>query len=204
MYCTVCDAELSRETVTVSATGHSHDHYGYDEDNHWSVCACGAIIDETIAEHEHSEGGCVCGAVQIKVVFIDDKTFIAHTAKVRTVTVENDMACRAGYWDEENQKYIAIAAVENEDGSYTFTAPEGVTEVLLVITGDTNGDGRVTAPDIARLNAHLYKKTVLTAKELFAADVNYDGLADATDKSFLSGAILGKNPFAWEVATGEQ
>ena len=201
VYCSVCDAELSRESVTVPALAHSHSRYGYDEDGHWSVCACGATVEGSASEHAFTDGKCVCGATQIKIVFIDEDTVLPHTVKGQTVTVENDLACRAGYWDEENNQYIAITAVKNEDDSYSFTAPEGVTEVLIVITGDTNGDGKVTAPDIARLNAHLNAKTVLTAKELFAADVNYDGRLDADDKLSMSKAILGIVPLVWEVET---
>ena len=204
VYCATCGEELSRETVAISALAHSHDHYGRDEHNHWSVCSCGVIVEGTISEHEYTDDKCVCDAVQIKVVFLDEDTVIPHTVKDRTITVDHDLACRAGYWDKEKEQYIAINAVENEDGSYSFTAPEDVEEVLIVVTGDTNGDGKITAPDIARLNAHLKGKTVMTAQALFAADVNYDGQLDDADKVSMSLAILGIDPILWEIATDEK
>ena len=204
VYCIVCKEEVSRETITVPTLKHSHNHYGSDENNHWSICSCGAEVEGTTSAHEYTDDKCVCGAIQVKILFLNDDTVIPHTVKGRTVTVNYDMPCRAGYWDEEQQMYIAIPAVDNENGSYSFTVPEGVEEVLIVITGDTNGDGRVTAPDIARLNAHLKNKTVLTAEELFAADVNYDGRLDDTDKSAMSEAILGMTPLYWGVATAEE
>ena len=154
--------------------------------------------------HRYENGTCtVCGAEDpnwnsdVDVVFINEKTTIPHTVNGRTVTVDYDLPCSAGYWDEAQQRYIAIPAVEGEDGGYSFTAPSGAEEVLLVISGDTNGDGRVTASDIARLNAHLKNKTVLTAKELFAADVNHDGRLDDADKSAMSTAILGITSLEW-------
>ena len=78
-----------------------------------------------------------------------------------------------------------------------------MTKVLLVITGDTNGDGRVSAPDIARLNAHIKANgliPVMTAEQQFAADVNYDNLLNDADKAALTQAILGREPLSWNVA----
>ena len=194
--CTRCgDSHTANQTA---APGHSHDHYGHDEKNHWSVCeTCGESFDTSA--HAYTDHECICGAIQVQVVFMNEDSNISYTVDGMTVTVEYDMALRAGYWDEESKTYIAITAVANEDGSYSFTAPEGVKEVLIVITGDTNGDGKITAPDIARLNAHLKNKNAMTAKELFAADVNYDGLLDAEDKNVMTKAILSMKTLDWEV-----
>ena len=126
----------------------------------------------------------------------DDVSYNVHG---QTVTVEYDKPCIVGYWDDTEQKYIAIAAEKIDDDSYSFNAPDEVTEVLIVMKGDINEDGRVTASDIARLNAYLKGKVVLAEEALFTADVNGDSLLDNADILALSSAILGKSPFAWEV-----
>ena len=199
--CTVPETCTECGATEGDALGHKHDHYGRDEDNHWSICACGEIIENTTAAHEYTDNKCVCGATQVEVVFMDEETVIPYTVKGRTVTVTYDMACRVGYWDVDEEIYIAITAEKNEDGSYSFTAPEDVTEVLIVITGDTNGDGKVSAPDIARLNAHIKangEKVVMTPEQLFAADVNYDERLDAEDKNVMANAILSMKSLDWE------
>ena len=167
-----------------------------------SVPGCDKTRSDETVEHTYDENRkCICGAVWIEVTVRGN---VGYTVDGLTVTVKHDAACRVGYWDEDSGKYIAITAVENADGSYSFTVPESAAKVLVVITGDTNGDGKITAPDIARLNAHLKNKNALTAEEQFAADANHDGLLDEADMQALSYAILGTTSLNWEVATGEE
>ena len=148
--------------------------------------------------HNFVDGMCSCGA---EIMVMDNR--ISYTVSGQIVTVSCEHPCRVGYWDEDRLQYIAIPAVANKDGSYSFAASGDAVKLLIVITGDMNGDGKITAPDIARLNAHLKGKTVLTAEVLFAADVNFDGKLDANDKSAMSKAILGITPIRWEVKTEE-
>ena len=188
----------------VDALGHTHSSYGADADEHWSVCSCGETIEGTASAHEYDgEGKCVCGDVCVKAVAIHED--IAYSVYGQTITVTFDKPCRVGYWDEEKQKPIALTAVENADGSYSFTAPDDVTEVLIVITGDINNDGKITGSDVARMNAHL-NKNQMNSEELFAADVNGDGEVNEDDRTYLSNAILGKGDFSlvWEIAAVEE
>jgi len=171
-----------------------------DDANHWHECACGAI--EGKAAHVYTDGKCECGAIWI---IVRVRGNVSYTVNGQTVTVTHDTPCRVGYCDEASQKYVAITAVANDDDSYSFTAPAGITVVQIVIVGDTNGDERITAADVARLNAYLQnKKTDLSAEDLFAADVNGDGLVDDTDKMYLSNAILGKKTLDWNIVKGVQ
>ena len=107
----------------------------------------------------------------------------------------HDIACKVGYLVDG--VYVKISGTMNPDGSYSFTAPEGVTEVLVVISGDVNGNGSIQAADKSRLNAALLKKTTLSAKEIFAADVNDDGQLLAADKSRLNAVLLKKTTLTW-------
>ena len=120
---------------------------------------------------------------------------INHTVSGNVVRVTHDLACKVGYLS--GGTYVAIAPVANSDGSYSFTVPAGVTEVLLVVNGDVNGDGKVNTSDKSRLNAVLLNKTSLTAEAGFAADVNGDGKVNTSDKSRLNAVLLNKTTLTW-------
>ena len=162
---------------------------GYDTVVYCSVCQKELSRTTTVIPatgHHYVDGMCGCGAV---IVVIGNG--ISYTVSSQTITVTCHMPCSVGYWDETTAQYIAIPATANADGSYSFTAPDSALKILIVIKGDTNDDGRISAPDVARLNAHLLGKFTMTAEELFTADVNGDGNVDEADMLYLSDAILG-------------
>lgn len=125
------------------------------------------------------------------------KGTIPYTVQGQVVTVTHTAACKVGYWDATNSKYVAIAATPNDDGSYSFTAPEGVNEVLLVMKGDINLDGLLKTNDKAALNSVTLGKTTLAAENTFVADINGDGQVKTNDKAGLNAVLLGKTQFAW-------
>lgn len=113
---------------------------------------------------------------------------IEFTQVDNIITVTHNHACKVGYLDGE--KYRILCANENDDGSYSFALPDGATDVLIVVSGDVNFDGRVTAADVARLNAHIIGKNTIGADELFAGDVDGDGNETASDLSKMVDDIL--------------
>ena len=128
-------------------------------------------------------------------ISVSATTGIDYVLNGRTLTVSCASACKVGYL--AGDAYVKIAAAPNPDGSYSFTVPEGVSEVVVVISGDVNGNGQLQAADKSRLNAALLKKTTLSAKEVFAADVNDDGQLLAADKSRLNAVLLKKTTLTW-------
>ena len=113
----------------------------------------------------------------------------------RVVTVSSDAACKVGY--KSGVRYIALDALPNADGSYSFTAPDGVSEVLLVLKGDANLDGRVTAADIARINASKLGKTAITSDAIFAGDVDRNSAVNDSDIDTIKNAVLRISPLEW-------
>ena len=113
----------------------------------------------------------------------------------RVVTVSGDVACKVGY--KSGVRYIALDALPNADGSYSFTAPDGVSEVLLVLKGDANLDGRVTAADIARINASKLGKTTITSEAIFAGDVDRNSAVNDSDIDTIKNAVLRISPLEW-------
>ncbi|MBR4035007.1 MAG: hypothetical protein IKJ04_09375 [Clostridia bacterium] len=113
----------------------------------------------------------------------------------RVVTVSSDAACKVGY--KSGVRYIALDALPNADGSYSFTAPDGVSEVLLVLKGDANLDGRVTAADLARINASKLGKTAITSDAIFAGDVDRNSAVNDSDIDTIKNAVLRISPLEW-------
>ena len=52
---------------------------------------------------------------------------------------------------------------------------------LVVVKGDTNGDGKVTATDLLKTKWHVLEMENLTGSYLTASDINGDGDTTATD-----------------------
>ena len=158
---------------------------------------CGTVIDAEEA-HEYVDGECVCGAEKpAEAITVVDKGEVDYEVEGNVVTVTNTDPCKVGYWDAENNKYVAITATPNEDGTYSFTAPEGITEVLVVIKGDTNGDGKTNVLDITALSRSLLSENnvnyaALEVWQQFAADVNGDGNINVLDITALSRSFLGE------------
>ena len=105
---------------------------------------------------------------------------INYTVSGQTVTVNHSLACKVGYLS--GGKYVALTPTKNSNGTYTFTAPDGVTEVLLIVKGDVTGDGRINVGDTVKVYSHVKGTALLTdAKALFTADVTGDGRINVGD-----------------------
>lgn len=117
------------------------------------------------------------------------------TVEGQTITIDHDVACLVGYLSGD--KYVAIAATANGDGTYSFVAPDGVTDVVVGIKGDANGNGGLDAGDCTRAKAAMLGKTTLTAEAMFFADANGNGSLDAGDCTRAKAAMLGKTSIAW-------
>lgn len=158
---------------------------------------------ELVAYEDSYEGGnneevqTLTVTTTLRPVSVVAKGAIAYSVEGQVVTVTHSIACKVGYWSEADGKYIALTAVPNDDGSYSFTAPEGVTEVLLVVKGDVTGDGSLLTNDVSRLNASILKKTTLTAEAAFAGDVTGDGSLLTNDASRMNAVILKKTTLNW-------
>ena len=129
----------------------------------------------------------------VKVIAVGD---IPYTVSGNVVTTTSANACKLGYLDT-NGNYVAIAATANTDGSHSFTAPDGVTEVLLVVKGDATGDGKINNSDVTRMKAALLGKTTLSASGVFAADTTSDSKFNNSDVTRMKAALLGKTTLAW-------
>ncbi|MBQ4139902.1 MAG: dockerin type I repeat-containing protein, partial [Clostridia bacterium] len=194
--CTECGEELN------AALGHTHDHYEYDATHHWSICSkCESKFDEKAHSFDENND-CECG---LKNVVVDAKPGMTYTVFGQTVTVESQLACKLGYLN--GSKYEAVEAIKNSDGSYSFTAPEGVERVLLIINGDFDTDGDVDSNDATILAKSLLPSdhkeyASLNDAQLFIADINGNGKINSADKTLLARSLLDSThklylPLSW-------
>jgi len=114
---------------------------------------------------------------------------IDYTVSGNVVTVDHDVACRVGYMNGES--YVAIKATDNGDGTYSYTAPEGVSEVLLVVKGDVNGDGAIDKNDYVALKRYCFDTMVLNSEAIFASNINNDDEVNKNDYVALKRACFG-------------
>ena len=72
---------------------------------------------------------------------------------------------------------------------------DGVTKQTLtvVVTGDANGDGKITASDYVNVKFDVLGKTKLNGAYSVAADINGDGKITATDYVNIKFHVLNKS-----------
>lgn len=66
------------------------------------------------------------------------------------------------------------------------------TEFTLKITGDVNGDGRISVGDIAMIKGNILEKNTINGVQLLAADLNGDGRISVADFGMVKAHLLGK------------
>lgn len=128
----------------------------------------------------------------------------SYSVNGQTVTVTYDKPCKVGYLGSDG-KYVAIPAVAS-GSSYAFTAPDGVTKVILVIKGNADKDDSVDSSDKSVLARSLLSPTHKAYKELgvvesFALDLDGDGVIDSSDKSLLARSMLSPTHRAYKALT---
>ena len=109
----------------------------------------------------------------------------------------HDKPCKVGYLGGDG-KYATLKGTKNSDGSYSFTAPAGVTEVLLGVKGDISGDGRINVGDVSKLYAHVKQTSPLSGDILFIADISGDNRINVGDVSKLYASVKQTASLTWD------
>ena len=202
-HCSVCDVVLVEQEVVEMLTHTGGDlvyenrvEPTYTEEGSYEVVSyCTACRKELSREKK---------TIAKLNIDVEASEKLSYTVDGMVVTVKYDFACKVGYL--VNDSYVEIPAVANADGSYSFTAPEGVTKVLLVVIGDVDGNGILEAADNVLLGKALLPATYedhveLNEKQIFAADVNSNGKLNSADKTLIARALSTDEriykPFAW-------
>lgn len=207
-----CKTVATDLTISIDPAKHKETEvtYANNGDTHSATYDCCGAAYVTDEEHTYDQDGdkCVCGAEKpVTNVAVTAKGTINYTVEGNVVTVTHTQACKVGYWDATAGKYIAIAAVANDDGSYSFTAPEGVTEVLLVAKGDVNGDGKCNVLDRAKIakntlkNTHDKYEALVELWMVFAGDIDNNGTVNVLDRAKVAKHTLKNTHDKYEALT---
>lgn len=153
--------------------------------------------DGTDGYHGDAKSGTVtveaAAVTGVTVTAYPESLASSYSVNGQTVTVTYDKPCKVGYLGSDG-KYVAISAVASGN-SYAFTAPDGVTEVVLVIKGDVDKNDSVGSSDKSVLARSLLPSTHKFYKELgvvesFALDLDDNGVIGSSDKSLLARSML--------------
>ena len=122
----------------------------------------------------------------------------APTCRVdgQTLTVTCDRACVAAYKDADGN-YVRLTPTANADGSYSYTLPEGVSEVTVAVRGDLDGDGRLTAKEARQVMTAVTRTDGLDALQMLCADLNGDGKISAMEARQILSAVTNSASVKW-------
>ena len=122
----------------------------------------------------------------------------APTCRVdgQTLTVTCDRACVAAYKDADGN-YVRLTPTANADGSYSYTLPEGVSEVTVAVRGDLDGDGKLTAKEARRVMTAVTRADSLDALQMLCADLNGDGKISAMEARQILSAVTNSASVKW-------
>ena len=114
----------------------------------------------------------------------------------KTLTLSSENACVAAYKNADGN-YVALKAVANEDGSYSYVVPEEVTEVTVAVKGDLDGDGQVSAKEARQILKASAAADSLTGLQLLCADLDGDGVISAREARISLKASAGNAKIDW-------
>ena len=114
----------------------------------------------------------------------------------QTLTVTCDRACVAAYKDAD-ENYVRLIPTANADGSYSYTLPEGVSEVTVAVRGDLDGDGKLTAKEARRVMTAVTRADSLNTLQMLCADLNGDGKISAMEARQILSAVTNSAAVKW-------
>ena len=94
---------------------------------------------------------------------------------------------------ERSDTYIGTGSIVTVSNS----AQDIIATYTVVLYGDINADGDVTSDDAVLVNAYINGDTsVISEGNIFflAADVNFDGIVNATDRNLISAGTVSQVP----------
>lgn len=121
------------------------------------------------------------------------------TLEGTNLTVTYSMPCAVAY-TTDGVTYTRIKATSGSDGSYVYDLADipADAKISVVVKGDANGDGKISAADVTRLNAIALGRIEPTGDRSFASDVNEDGKISAADVTRLNAVALGRTSLVWK------
>lgn len=131
---------------------------------------------------------------------ITSSTYRISGDYVRKIKAGTDVQSLAAGIHEK--QYIKIFSGDREVSGSTLVGTGMVVKLMdgntvkdtatVIVTGDTNGDGKTTITDMLAVKAHILKKSNLSGASAEAADTSADSKISITDFIQIKASILGK------------
>ena len=64
-------------------------------------------------------------------------------------------------------------------------------EAIMILKGDSNGDGLIDVSDRAEVKNHILEITLLEGYKIYSSDIIEDGIIDVSDNSKITDYVLG-------------
>ncbi len=118
---------------------------------------------------------------------------------MNSFTVSGEKACLVLLSQDGGASYRPLTAVSGGvENSYSFSAAlSGDSQILVLLAGDCNRNGKLDIGDLTALKAACLEKSSPSALEKLIFDVNGDGQLSNGDLIRLKAAQLGKRDLSW-------
>jgi hypothetical protein len=124
----------------------------------------------------------------------EDITVLGRAIDVEVKDEENSVACKVVY--KSGSTYV-VAEVTKTDAGYSFATEVGATDIQFVVSGDTDGNGKVETEDVTALQQDMLGKKDAGAAGKLAGDINGDGKLTIADIVLLNAASKGRTDIKW-------
>ena len=196
VYCTTCNAEVSRETVTIKAKGHTEvidnavaascTQSGLTQGSHCSVCNEVIIPQSVIPAKGHAT---VIDPAVPATCTQSGLTQGSHCSVCNEVIVAQQVVKALGHLERMIPGYAATyTSAGLTDGIFCDRCNEWVVPQVVIpklkpahLIGDVNRDGNVDVLDAVLVQKYSASKATLDDEQLYIADVNDDGTIDILD-----------------------
>ncbi len=197
VYCTKCGSVISRVTTATPKTGHSFTNYVSDNNatpgtsgTKTAHCDYGCGATDTIADDgsrpNHS-------AITSDVHNVADGFISNIAAGVTVQELVNNINEKEHIKVFKNGQEVSADSLIGTGMEIRLMSGDNVlATIFVVVTGDINGDGKITVTDMLAIKAVILQMNALSGAAALAADVNNDDGISITDFVQVKASILGK------------
>ena len=196
VYCTTCNAEVSRETVTIKAKGHTEvidnavaatcTQSGLTQGSHCSVCSEVIVAQQVIPAKGHAT---VIDPAVPATCTQSGLTQGSHCSVCNEVIVAQQVVKALGHLERMVPGYAATyTSAGLTDGIFCDRCNEWVVPQVIIpklkpahLIGDVNRDGNVNVLDAVLVQKYAASRATLDDEQLYIGDVNDDGEVNVLD-----------------------
>ena len=134
-----------------------------------------------------------CGLYRVPEGYSETEPF---ELEGNVISTKYESPVKAAYMSEG--KYVTIPGSNGPDGSHSFVVPEGVEDVVLVVKGDADKDGKFTNFNVTLAKGALMGRHVsFDTFSKLASDISADGDFSNYDLTLMKAIVMGRYENGW-------